>query len=241
MPVSSGVGGVGRVGGVAAPPSHSASKRREQLETDDSPEHVAPLLYSAAATAEPDFTQKHPLESKWTLWFDNPDGKQKQSQSQWGQTLRAVYTFDTVEDFWCLYNNIIPPSRLSNMSDLHLFKEGVEPKWEDPTCEHGGKWTAILAKGNSQLLDTNWLHAVLACIGEQFDEGDEICGIVVNVRPKNNRIAVWTKSASNEAAQISIGRQLKEIFGMPEQSKLGYLVHSDAKRADRKAKDRYTC
>jgi len=63
----------------------------------------------------------------------------------------------------------------------------------------------------------------------------------VNVRPKNNRIAVWTKSASNEAAQISIGRQLKEIFGMPEQSKLGYLVHSDAKRADRKAKDRYTC
>ena len=81
MPVSSGVGGVGgvgRVGGVAAPPSHSASKRLEQLETDDSPEHVAPLLYSAAATAEPDFTQKHPLESKWTLWFDNPDGKQKQ-------------------------------------------------------------------------------------------------------------------------------------------------------------------
>ena len=244
MPVSSGVGGVGgvgRVGGVAAPPSHSASKRLEQLETDDSPEPVVPLLYSTAATAEPDFTQKHPLESKWTLWFDNPDGKQKQSQSQWGQTLRAVYTFDTVEDFWCLYNNIIPPSRLSNMSDLHLFKEGVEPKWEDPTCEHGGKWTAILAKGNSQLLDTNWLHAVLACIGEQFDEGDEICGIVVNVRPKNNRIAVWTKSASNEAAQISIGRQLKEIFGMPEQSKLGYLVHSDAKRADRKAKDRYTC
>lgn len=189
---------------------------------------------------EPDFSQKHPLESKWTLWFDNPDGKQKQSQSQWGQTLRAVYTFDTVEDFWCLYNNIIPPSRLANMSDLHLFKEGVEPKWEDPTCEHGGKWTAILAKGNSQLLDTNWLHAVLACIGEQFDEGDEICGIVVNVRPKNNRIAVWTRTASNEAAQISIGKQLKEIFGMPENARLGFLVHADAKRADRKAKDRYT-
>ncbi len=48
-------------------------------------------------------------------------------------------------------------------------------------------------------------------------------------------------NSMGEAAQISIGRQLKEIFGMPEQSKLGYLVHSDAKRADRKAKDRYTC
>jgi translation initiation factor 4E len=81
---------------------------------------------------------------------------------------------------------------------------------------------------------------VLACIGEQFDEGDEICGIVVNVRPKNNRIAVWTKTASNEAAQISIGKQLKEIFGMPENARLGYLVHADAKRADKRAKDRYT-
>ena len=82
MPVSSavgGVGGVGRVGGVAAPPSPlGVQTSSEQLETDDSPEPVVPLLYSTAATAEPDFTQKHPLESKWTLWFDNPDGKQKQ-------------------------------------------------------------------------------------------------------------------------------------------------------------------
>ena len=29
-----------------------------------------------------------------------------------------------------LYNNIIPPSRLSPGSDLHLFREGIEPKWE---------------------------------------------------------------------------------------------------------------
>ena len=55
-------------------------------------------LYDMMNIGEPDFSKKHPLESKWTLWFDNPDGKQK--QSQWGQTLRAVYTFDTVEDFW---------------------------------------------------------------------------------------------------------------------------------------------
>ena len=41
---------------------------------------------------------KHPLEHKWTLWFDNPSGKQK--QDTWGSSLRSVYTFDTVEDFW---------------------------------------------------------------------------------------------------------------------------------------------
>jgi hypothetical protein len=33
-----------------------------------------------------------------TLWFDNPNGRQK--QNSYGQTLRSVYTFSTVEDFW---------------------------------------------------------------------------------------------------------------------------------------------
>lgn len=43
---------------------------------------------------------------------------------------------------------------------------------------------------------------LLACIGEQFDEGDEICGIVVNLRARQDRLCVWTKTAHNEAAQV---------------------------------------
>ena len=35
-----------------------------------------------------DLTKKHPLEHSWTFWFDNPNGKQK--QTTWGQTLRSV-------------------------------------------------------------------------------------------------------------------------------------------------------
>ena len=49
------------------------------------------------------------------------------------------------------------------------------------------------------------LLQLLACIGEQFTEGDDICGIVVNVRAKQDRVSVWTKTASNEAAQVCHG------------------------------------
>ena len=45
-----------------------------------------------------DFTQKHYLENNWTMWFDNPSGRQK--QATWGASMRAVHTFNTVEDFW---------------------------------------------------------------------------------------------------------------------------------------------
>ena len=48
--------------------------------------------------ADIDFGKKHPLEHTWTLWFDNPNGRQK--LATFGKTLRPVYTFNTVEDFW---------------------------------------------------------------------------------------------------------------------------------------------
>lgn len=51
-------------------------------------------------------------------------------------------------------------------------------------------------------LMVNYLCQLLAMIGEQFDCGDEICGAVVNIRPGQDKISIWTKNASNEAAQV---------------------------------------
>lgn len=59
-----------------------------------------------------------------------------------------------------LYNNIKPPSWLQPGTDFHLFKEGIQPKWEDPSCENGGKWTILVPRGNKQILDKFWLHSV---------------------------------------------------------------------------------
>lgn len=50
------------------------------------------------AESTPDFSRKHQLEHKWTLWFDNPSTRQ--TLNRYGQGLRPVYSFDTVEDFW---------------------------------------------------------------------------------------------------------------------------------------------
>lgn len=42
----------------------------------------------------------------------------------------------------------------------------------------------------------------MALIGEQFEESEEICGIVVSVRQRQDKLALWTKAASNEAVQV---------------------------------------
>lgn len=53
---------------------------------------------TAAPVPVPETGSKHKLERKWTFWFDN-QSKPKQGAA-WGTSLRKVYTFDTVEEFW---------------------------------------------------------------------------------------------------------------------------------------------
>ncbi|KAF5838073.1 eukaryotic initiation factor [Dunaliella salina] len=195
----------------------------------------APAAQETSTT--PNFDQKHPLENAWTLWFDNP--QQKQTTSKFGQTLRPVFTFNTVEEFWCLYNNIKTPGQLQPSATFYLFKDGIEPKWEDPRNFNGGSWTANVPNRSKPLLDAWWLNSVLACIGEQFTEGEEICGVAVNVRAKGDRIELWTKTAANEAKQTIVGRELKKFLDMSEATKIGYQVFQEVLNSKTKAKDRY--
>lgn len=40
--------------------------------------------------------------------------------------------------------------------------------------------------------------------------------------------------------QVGIGKQLKEFLNIPETVKIGFMAHSDAKREERRAKERYS-
>ena len=142
-----------------------------------------------------------------------------------------------------LYNNIKAPSQLQPSATYFLFREGIEPKWEDPNNAGGGCWTCNAPRGATNpraVLDSWWLHSVLACIGEQFELCDEICGVSVNIRQGNkDRIELWTRSAMDEAKQMSVGRDLKRLLDVPDACKFGYVVFAD-KLQSGKARDRYS-
>nr|XP_043631134.1 eukaryotic translation initiation factor [Erigeron canadensis] len=176
----------------------------------------------------------HKLDKKWTFWVDN-QSKPKQGVA-WGNNLRNVYTFDTVEEFWCLYDKVFKPSKLQINADFHLFKAGIEPKWEDPECANGGKWTVTSSTTRKPDFETMWLETLMALIGEQFENADEICGVVASVRQRQDKLSIWTKNAANEAVQMSIGRKWKEIIDVTE--KITYNFHDDSK--SRTTKGRYS-
>ncbi|KAI8585701.1 translation initiation factor eIF 4e-like domain-containing protein [Geranomyces variabilis] len=174
------------------------------------------------------FNVKHPLQNRWTLWFDNP--QKRTGQHNWEKSLKNLITFDTVEDFWGVYNNVVVASQLAHGANYHLFKEGVRPMWEDPENENGGKWIFPVPKAKRGDLDQSWLFTMLACIGESFNNSEEICGAVVSIRKQQDRIALWTKHALDSDAATAAGGHWKSILQLPDADKIGYQAHSDALR-----------
>jgi hypothetical protein len=86
----------------------------------------------------------------------------------WLQLITDICGNDFLLVICSLYNNVLPPSKLGTGTDFHCFKAGIEPKWEDPKCAHGGKWTASPNRsgggGGKGALDIFWLHTVLHLI-----------------------------------------------------------------------------
>merc|ERR1711881_565651 len=120
--------------------------------------------------------EMHPLERPWTMWFMNGDNKVKAGKpmpidngSEWNQGLIELYTFESVEDFWAVYNHIQLPAKLRLKNDYMVFRKGVRPEWEDSTNRGGGMWKLILpSKMRATDLDRMWLETLLSMIGESY-------------------------------------------------------------------------
>lgn len=195
------------------------------------------------------FNVKHPLQNKWTLWFTKPAMAKSDA---WNDLLKEVITFDSVEEFWGVYNNIAPVSELAIKSDYHLFKHGVRPEWEDSQNKYGGKWAyQFLKNRGAGAINEQWMQVMMAAIGETLEEdGDgEVMGVVVNVRKGFYRIGVWTRTtgrsipggsdedvaggkgrtpAKGEAILKAIGKRFKEVLKLPKAEVVEFMGHTDS-------------
>ncbi|KAG6850502.1 hypothetical protein H0H93_012503 [Arthromyces matolae] len=233
------------------------------------------------------FNVKHPLYSAWTLWFDSPATKGRNlpqtpvsafpqtpipqtpgvaAAQGWMEDIKRVISFDSVEEFWGLYNNIIPPSQLPQKANYYLFKEGIIPAWEDEANKNGGKWSIQLPRDKNRAhVDRMWLYTMLAAIGETFDpspvlsdgSGETplslITGVIVSTRPQFYRLSIWTRLAPSSPSEEDalreriegVGRHFKtSVLGFTEVQKLAgplateveFLSHKDSERKGKSAK-----
>eukprot|EP01134_Creolimax_fragrantissima_P002021 CFRG2021T1 len=189
------------------------------------PHKVSPLILDTM-----EFKSKHALQHKWTLWHDEGKGNRAKNTNGWIASLTKVSEFDTVELFWATYYNMVPPSRLGGGSNYWLFKSGVQPMWEDPMNEQGGKWSmGIAASRREDKLDECWLATMLGLIGETMEDEGEVMGAVVSIRKMTDRLAVWTQWSSKEY-DITIGRigaRFKSVCNFRRPNSVSFKSHDE--------------
>ena len=144
----------------------------------------------------------------------------------------------------------MPPSTLPQSANYYLFKDGIQPAWEDPANGNGGKWSIQLPREKHRnQIDKLWLYTMLSAIGEMLEapssasklpqsrEDELVTGVVLQARSNYYRVSIWTRyadewdspnSQEKEVTEsIATGRRLLALGRFFKTEVLGYPL--DAK------------
>ena len=181
---------------------------------------------------------KHPLNNLWGWWFFKSD-----KSRTWADNLKYIAEVGSVEDFWGLFNHVQPVSGLPSVCDYSFFKKGIQPMWEDKQNVQGGRWLVQLSKNHREKsLDTYWLETLLLLVGEACgDDSDDVCGAVVQIRQRGDKLAIWTRDFTKKESVMRIGHMFKASLRLPDDVQLGYQSHRDtATKTSSTSKNLYT-
>lgn len=209
---------------------NDSSSGSEEINENNEDEETTAVLPTAPGPDE------HLLQYTYSIWFSKrPPGKNVDPAS-FEKNMKIAGIFSSVEQFWKLYSHMKRVNELQHHNDIHLFKYGIKPLWEDEANKCGGKWVVRLRKG---LVARCWENLVLAILGEQFMVGDEICGAVVSIRFQEDIIAIWNKTSSDTQVTQRIRDTLSRVLYLPANTAMEYKKHNDSIKYTFKKFDRF--
>lgn len=169
-----------------------------------------------------DTQQKTKLSNKYIFWFRISDDiikdqfqKQIIDSTEYENQVKKIGEFDTIEDFWSLYQHIKKPDNCKQGIEIQLFKDPIRPMWEDEYNKKGGKLSLKLNKGYTTII---WEELILGIIGnilpKEINEG--INGIVFSSKKESNILQIWFKDY-NKNYYVELEQCIRDLIQIPNE------------------------
>lgn len=185
---------------------------------------------------------RHKLAEDWVLWYDYQDRKYVNTEN-WSESLQVLSKVKDVGTFWAVYEEVGDVQDLPTSSNMHFFRDGIQPMWEDKRNQNGGKWVLEMSQGSA--VQSIWMNTLMFCISEttslkkvKLDQGEvpllkNICGAVFSPRKSCVRISIWTNVKDKRA--LCLGNLWKEFAGISSAQKITFRPHENSIKGTRDA------
>ncbi|KAJ9452192.1 Eukaryotic translation initiation factor 4E [Diplonema papillatum] len=172
---------------------------REEKEKDEIETANGTKTKKSDEKNNPDF------HSEWVLFYTPEPG----GDGTWVKP-KEICTVKDIQSFWTMASNTPAASTLKAKCSYALFRQGIEPTWEDEANKNGGQWTFAIDENK---VDDAWSAAVLKVVGETFTQYHSLIAGITIEHKYNWRLSLWLKvkdSQANQKAIFLLGKELKE-------------------------------
>lgn len=167
-------------------------------------------------------SSKTKLEKKFAFWFriseemlKNQLPKLTLDSNEYESQVKKIAEFDTIEDFWAIFQHLRKPDSCKPGIEFQLFKEPIKPMWEDEYNKNGGRLTLKLRKEYTTII---WEEIILAIIGGVLPDKikEEINGVVFSSKKEFNTLQIWFKTY-NKGINAELEQCIRDLIQIPDE------------------------
>lgn len=192
---------------------------------------------------KPDQENIYPLHTQWVLYYNVVQTRRNLAAESYSEILTEICTIDTVPELMYMIENVQEANLWPLNSNIHFFRNGITPLWEDINNMKGGKWVIEIPKSNENKICSDlWNKTLIYAASEMIRENKNInknknekliCGAVFSPRKMVDRIALWTRYTDDDA--LNIGKEWKSILNT--NFEMVFKIHENALKGIRERKN----
>eukprot|EP00013_Stygamoeba_regulata_P022517 CAMPEP_0177654188 /NCGR_PEP_ID=MMETSP0447-20121125/14172_1 /TAXON_ID=0 /ORGANISM="Stygamoeba regulata, Strain BSH-02190019" /LENGTH=386 /DNA_ID=CAMNT_0019157767 /DNA_START=104 /DNA_END=1264 /DNA_ORIENTATION=+ len=153
------------------------------------------------------------LREKWVLWVDTTVHRKVVglSQGDYLQSLAKSRPFDSILSLAEKVGEHLQAMKEGRCGSLSLFREGVNPTWEDAAHAEGGQF--VFQSPSADTCVKVWTTIISLVLLGQLSSVDDVTGMTLTYKKRTGKVTLWNRNARSWTGIKAVKGQLRREAG----------------------------